>query len=181
MHSREPARTRPPGHHLLQPVRRAACCGSRPVRLMLLARNWRFCDISPRPCVRPWIYASLDTHRPGTCLLNRCCPLRAAGTGTIAGVWLNISISVIPNNTSLAHQARFFQLLTSSFWDAAIAWYASSSTCVSTCWALEHPCIAWLAHVATCHYSAHLPLCPLPDKHVVVNGPPRNGLALKTT
>lgn len=48
---------------------------------------------------------------------------RAAGTGTIAGVWLNISISVIPDNTSLAHQARFFQLLTSSFWDAAIAWY----------------------------------------------------------
>jgi hypothetical protein len=47
--------------------------------------------------------------------------MHTTGTGTIAGVWLNITISVLPANTTLANQARLFKLLTTSFWDAAIA------------------------------------------------------------
>ncbi|KAG2485151.1 hypothetical protein HYH03_016137 [Edaphochlamys debaryana] len=54
------------------------------------------------------------------------------GTGTIAGVWLNISISVIPEDTPLIHQARFFKLLGSSFWDAAIA-----------CWRVKYRELFW--------------------------------------
>ncbi|PNH10387.1 hypothetical protein TSOC_002886 [Tetrabaena socialis] len=45
-----------------------------------------------------------------------------SGTGTVAGTWLNISISVLPASTPLIHQARFFKLLASSFWDAGTAW-----------------------------------------------------------
>ncbi|EFJ42821.1 hypothetical protein VOLCADRAFT_107068 [Volvox carteri f. nagariensis] len=55
-----------------------------------------------------------------------------AGTGTIAGVWLNISISVIPAETPLVQQARFFKILTTSFWDAAVA-----------CWRTKYRELFW--------------------------------------
>ncbi|KAG2450182.1 hypothetical protein HYH02_000284 [Chlamydomonas schloesseri] len=43
------------------------------------------------------------------------------GTGTVAGLFLNATIDVIPTSTPLIHQARFFKLLASSFFDAAVA------------------------------------------------------------
>ena len=43
------------------------------------------------------------------------------GTATVAGLYVNISIAVIPDSTPLIHQARFFKLLGSSFFDAAVA------------------------------------------------------------
>ncbi len=53
-----------------------------------------------------------------------CVPglLTLVGTGTVAGIWLNISISVLPSDTPVIQQTLFFKLLTTSFWDAAVAW-----------------------------------------------------------
>jgi hypothetical protein len=53
---------------------------------------------------------------------------RAPGTGSVAGAWLNISIAAVPANTPLFQQARFFKLLTTSWWDAAVSWWVTRNS-----------------------------------------------------
>ncbi|KAG2442680.1 hypothetical protein HXX76_002763 [Chlamydomonas incerta] len=64
------------------------------------------------------------------------------GTGTIAGMLLNASIAVIPEGTSLIHQARYFKLLGSSFWDAGVS-----------CWRVKFRELFWrpITAIRTAH------------------------------
>ncbi|GLI63062.1 hypothetical protein VaNZ11_005964, partial [Volvox africanus] len=43
------------------------------------------------------------------------------GTSTLAGFWINVALEALPASTPLIVQARFLKLLTTSFWDTAIA------------------------------------------------------------
>ncbi|GIL77823.1 hypothetical protein Vretimale_6655 [Volvox reticuliferus] len=43
------------------------------------------------------------------------------GTSTLAGFWIGVALEALPASTPLIVQARFLKLLTTSFWDTAVA------------------------------------------------------------
>ncbi|EFJ52794.1 hypothetical protein VOLCADRAFT_127323 [Volvox carteri f. nagariensis] len=54
------------------------------------------------------------------------------GTSTLAGFWINVALDALPESTPLVVQARFLKLLTTSFWDTAVA-----------CWRVKYRELFW--------------------------------------
>ncbi|GLI69266.1 hypothetical protein VaNZ11_013802 [Volvox africanus] len=71
------------------------------------------------------------------------------GTGSVAGIWINISIAAIPSSTPVVHQARFFKILTTSFWDAAVA-----------CWRTKYRELFWRPITAIRTFHGIIPADP---------------------
>ncbi|GIL49989.1 hypothetical protein Vafri_6115, partial [Volvox africanus] len=46
---------------------------------------------------------------------------QGGGTSTLAGFWISVALEALPESTPLIVQARFLKLLTTSFWDTAVA------------------------------------------------------------